>query len=127
MHLPAVMDGGPHQRIDPGAVWTASFPVLNRASTYWYHPHHHAPAGQGVIFDPTSTGYQVYEGLAGMIIVEDDVSDSLPLPRTYGVDDIPLIIQDRRFHDVVRCSGLSRLRIFTGIAGPGCPITPFGR
>ncbi|HAC07262.1 MAG TPA: hypothetical protein DCF71_15545 [Gemmatimonadetes bacterium] len=52
-----------------------------------------------MIFDPTSTGYQVYEGLAGMIIVEDDVSDALPLPRTYGVDDIPLIIQDRRFHD----------------------------
>ena len=22
MHLPAVMDGGPHQRIDPGALWT---------------------------------------------------------------------------------------------------------
>jgi bilirubin oxidase len=99
MHLPAVMDGGPHQPIAPGALWTASFPVLNRASTYWYHPHHHAPVGQGVIFDPTSTGYQVYEGLAGMIIVEDDVSDALPLPRTYGVDDIPLIIQDRRFHD----------------------------
>ncbi len=99
MHVPAVMDGGPHQRIDPGAVWSASFPVLNRASTYWYHPHHHAPTGQGVIFDPTSTGYQVYEGLAGVIIVEDDISDALPLPRTYGVDDIPLILQDRRFHD----------------------------
>jgi len=97
MHLPAVMDGGPHQPIDPGAMWAAGFPVLNRASTYWYHPHHHAPTGQGVIFDPTSTGYQVYEGLAGMIIVEDDVSDALPLPRAYGVDDIPLILQDRRF------------------------------
>ena len=99
MHVPAIMDGGPHQRIDPGAVWAASFPVLNRASTCWYHPHHHAAVGQGVIFDPTSTGYQVYEGLAGMIIIEDDVSDALPLPRTYGVDDIPLILQDRRFHD----------------------------
>jgi len=97
MHVPAVMDGGPHQRIDPGSVWTASFPVLNRAATYWYHPHPHASVGQGVIFDPTSTGYQVYEGLAGMIIVEDDTSDALLLPRTYGEDDIPLILQDRRF------------------------------
>ncbi len=99
MHVPAVMDGGPHQRIEPGQTWTASFPVLNRASTYWYHPHHHAGLGQGVIFDPTGTGYQVYEGLAGILIVEDDTSDMLPLPRSYGRDDIPLILQDRRFHD----------------------------
>ena len=99
MHVPALMDGGPHQRIEPGDVWTPSFPVLNRAATYWYHPHPHAGLGQGVIFDPMSTGYQVYEGLAGMIIVEDGTSDALPLPRTYGEDDIPLILQDRRFHD----------------------------
>ena len=49
--------------------------------------------------DPRGTGYQVYEGLAGMLIVEDGTSDALPSPRSYGRDDIPLIIQDRRFHD----------------------------
>ena len=98
LHVPAAMDGGPHQRIEPGETWSASFPVLNRAATYWYHPHPHASLSQGVIFDPTSTGYQVYEGLAGMLIVEDDDSDGLPLPRTYGEDDIPLIIQDRKFN-----------------------------
>ena len=54
--------------------------------------------GQGAIFDPMGTGYQVYEGLAGMLIVEDDTSDVLPLPRAYGRDDIPLVLQDRRFH-----------------------------
>ncbi|MCH8811196.1 MAG: multicopper oxidase domain-containing protein [Gemmatimonadetes bacterium] len=96
-HVPAAMDGGPHQIIQPGAVWTASFPILNRAATYWYHPHPHASLTQGAIFDPMGTGYQVYEGLAGMIIVEDSTSDALPLPRTYGEDDIPLILQDRRF------------------------------
>ncbi|MCH7616447.1 MAG: multicopper oxidase domain-containing protein [Chloroflexi bacterium] len=99
MHVPAVMDGGPHQSIEPGETWHASFPVLNRAATYWYHPHPHAGQRQGALFDPMSTGYQVYEGLAGMIIVEDDLSDALPLPRSYGVDDIPLILQDKRFHD----------------------------
>ena len=99
MHVPAVMDGGPHQRIEPGETWTASFEVLNRASTYWYHPHLHAPAGQGVIFEPTGTGYQVYQGLAGMLIVEDTRSNRLALPRSYGSDDIPLILQDRRFHE----------------------------
>jgi len=98
MHVPAVMDGGPHQRIEPGETWTASFPVLNRAATYWYHPHPHAQLSQGIIFDPASTGYQVYEGLAGLLIVEDAMSDMLPLPRSYGQDDIPLILQDRRFN-----------------------------
>ncbi|MCH8961736.1 MAG: multicopper oxidase domain-containing protein, partial [Bacteroidetes bacterium] len=99
MHVPAVMDGGPHQRIEPGETWIASFEVLNRAATYWYHPHPHAMLSQGVIFDPESTGYQVYQGLAGMLIIEDDTSDTLALPRSYGQDDIPLILQDRRFND----------------------------
>ena len=99
LHVPAVMDGGPHQTIQLGETWTASFQVLNRAATYWYHPHPHASLGQGALFDPMGTGYQVYEGLAGMLIVEDGTSDVLPLPRSYGRDDIPLILQDRRFHD----------------------------
>jgi hypothetical protein len=58
------MDGGPHQRIEPGETWTATYPVLNRAATYWYHPHPHAMNRQGVLFDPVATGYQVYQGLA---------------------------------------------------------------
>ena len=98
LHVPAIMDGGPHQRIEPGETWTASFEVLNRAATYWYHPHPHAMLTQGVIFDPEGTGYQVYQGLAGMMIVEDGTSDTLPLPRSYGLDDIPIILQDRRFN-----------------------------
>ena len=44
------------------------------------------------------SGGQVYKGLAGMIIVDDDEQD-VSLPNSYGVDDIPLIIQDRRFSD----------------------------
>ena len=99
LHVPAAMDGGPHQMIESGETWTASFPVLNRAATYWYHPHLHPSPGQGAIFEPTGTGYQVYRGLAGMIIIEDATSDTLTLPRSYGRDDIPLILQDRRFHE----------------------------
>ena len=100
LHVPAVMDGGPHQMIEPGETWTASYPVLNRAATYWYHPHLHPSGGPGVLtMDRTGTGYQVYRGLAGMIIVEDDTSDTLALPRSYGQDDIPVILQDRRFHE----------------------------
>jgi len=86
MHVPASMDGGPKNKIQPGTIWTASYTVNQEAATNWYHPH---LMGE--------TAKQVYMGLAGLIIIDDDKSDALALPKTYGVDDIPLIIQDKRF------------------------------
>ncbi|MEO9825407.1 MAG: multicopper oxidase domain-containing protein [Paracoccaceae bacterium] len=82
--LPAAADGGPHQLIRPGARWSPSFEVRQRASLYWYHSHLHR-----------GTGPQVYAGLAAPIYVRDDEEDALDLPSEYGVDDIPLIVQDR--------------------------------
>jgi blue copper oxidase len=32
-----------------------------------------------------------------LLIIDDDEADRLPLPSRWGVDDLPLIIQDRRF------------------------------
>lgn len=93
-HVPANMDGGPHQMIADNSSWTATFTVLNLASTFWYHPHHKPTFWS----DANGTGGQVHRGLTGMIIVEDDITDNLNLPKTYGVDDIPLIIQDRAFN-----------------------------
>ncbi|MCY3870599.1 MAG: multicopper oxidase domain-containing protein [Gemmatimonadetes bacterium] len=86
MHVPARMDGTPHQKIEPGESWTASFPVDQQAAPLWYHPHPHG-----------STGRQVYRGVAGLMWIDDDNSDALDLPKTYGVDDIPLVLQDRLF------------------------------
>lgn len=86
LHIPAKMDGGPHQTIAPQEVWTPSFQIMQRASTNWYHPHPHG-----------KTGIHVYMGLAGMFWIEDDQSMQLPLPKEYGVDDIPIVIQDRSF------------------------------
>jgi len=84
MQVPARADGGPYQTIAPGATWVAEFDVDQRATTTWYHPHQmHA------------TGRQVYMGIAGVIRVVDP-AEAFPLPSTYGVDDIPLVIQDRR-------------------------------
>ena len=91
LHVPAAMDGGPHQSIDEDATWEARFAILNRASTFWYHPHPHAMGGA---MDPGGTAQQVYEGLAGMFVVRDDESDALALPDTYGVDEFPLILQE---------------------------------
>jgi blue copper oxidase len=86
MHLPAVMDGGPHQVIPPGTVWQPYWLVTNKASLYWYHPHLH-----------THTEEQLASGLGGLIIVRDAEEAALALPRTYGVDDIPLALTSRRF------------------------------
>ena len=83
-HLPAVMDGGPHQVIPPGTVWQPYWRVTNNASTYWYHPHLHE-----------MTMDQITKGLGGLIIVRDSVEAALDLPRTYGIDDIPLVLTDR--------------------------------
>lgn len=81
-------DGGPHQVIDQGALWQPSFVIDQQAATLWFHPH--------VI---GTTAIQVYYGLAGLIIVEDEFSDKLNIPKDYGVNDIPLIIQDRSFNE----------------------------
>ncbi len=85
-HVAAINDGGPHQKINPGGTWSPSFKVRNNASTYWYHPH-------GI----AQTEQQISKGLAGMLIVKDSAEALLPLPRTYGVDDIPLIVQSKAF------------------------------
>ena len=85
--LPAKMDGGPHQVIQPGETWQPEFTVDQAAATYWYHAHTHE-----------LTGEQVYHGLAGLFIVDDEVSQNAGLPIEYGVDDIPVVIQDRAFN-----------------------------
>ena len=82
--LPAAADGGPHQLIHPGERWSPSFEVRQRASLYWCHSHLEREAGP-----------QVYAGLATPIYVRDDEEERLDLPSDYGVDDIPLIVQDR--------------------------------
>ena len=38
MHLPAVMDGGPHQIIPPNTIWKPYWTIKNEAATYWYPP-----------------------------------------------------------------------------------------
>lgn len=86
MKLPARADGGPHSPIEPGDTWSPEFTVDQPAATNWYHPH---PHGQ--------TGLHCYRGLAGMVLIDDDLTTSLNLPREYGVDDIPVVIMDHKY------------------------------
>ena len=78
------MDGHPRFLIARGQTYVYEFEVINRAGTYWYHPHHH-----------TRTGPQVYAGLAGLLIVSDDTEAALGLPS--GQDEICCVLQDRVF------------------------------
>ncbi len=87
MKLPAEADGGPHQPIAPNESWLSEYTIIQPAATTWYHAH-----------QIHKTGEHVYNGLAGMFIIDDEESEVLNLPNEYGVDDIPIIIQDREFN-----------------------------
>jgi FtsP/CotA-like multicopper oxidase with cupredoxin domain len=84
MHLPAVMDGGPHQMVEPGGTWRPMWTIDQPAATLWYHPHPHGETEQ-----------HVYRGLAGMFLLDDENSRMPGLPVEYGEDDIPVVVQDK--------------------------------
>lgn len=86
MHVSPSNDGGPHTVILPGQTWNPQFTVLDKASTYWYHPHLHM-----------RTNEHVQKGIAGLIIVRDQEEAALLLPRKYGIDDFPMVIQTKAF------------------------------
>ncbi|AGF57532.1 FtsP/CotA-like multicopper oxidase with cupredoxin domain [Clostridium saccharoperbutylacetonicum] len=86
LNIDGNVDGGPHQPIASGSKADINFKVNQPASTLWFHPHTNG-----------KTSEQVYKGLAGLLYVEDEVSKSLNIPKDYGVNDIPLIVQDRYF------------------------------
>ncbi|MCO1335098.1 multicopper oxidase CueO [Microbulbifer sp. OS29] len=84
--VPGSADGGPYMPIKPGETWTVDWNIIQPAATLWFHPHLY----------PT-TAELVLKGLAGFIIIDDEESAALPVPARWGVDDIPLVLQDRRF------------------------------
>jgi blue copper oxidase len=83
--VPSGLDG-PFNPIAPGETWSPRLAIDQPAATLWYHPHPHG-----------ETSLQVQMGLAGLIIVEDEASGGLGLPAAYGLDDLPLVLQDRTF------------------------------
>jgi len=86
LHVPAMDDGGPHQVIAQTTTWSPNFQILNSAGTFWYHPH-----------GDNKTDLHVSKGIAGMIIIKDSIEAGLTLPRTYGTDDFPIIVQTKAF------------------------------
>ena len=84
VHLPSVMDGGPHTVIPPSTTWSPTWTGMDHASTMWYHPHLHH-----------KTYKHIMMGISGFIINNDADETALALPRTYGVDDIPVVLQTK--------------------------------
>ncbi|KRG13957.1 multicopper oxidase [Virgibacillus soli] len=107
LEVPGNADGGPHSVIKPNETFTPSFTITQPAATLWYHPHllH-------------KTGEQVYKGLAGLFYIEDEVSDSLNIPKTYGENDFPIIIQDRNLRkDGQLTYDLNMMSVMHGMQG----------
>jgi len=80
------VEGGPHQIIKSGGSWRPRLRVDQPASTLWFHPHLHH-----------DTARQIYMGLSGLVIVDDGSDTKLGLPHAYGIDDLPIVLQDRSF------------------------------
>ena len=81
---PPDSDGFPMDHNMPGESRTYTYPNAQRAATLWYHDH-----------AMDHTGRNIYMGLAGLYLIEDDEEQALGLPD--GDEDVPLLIQDRLF------------------------------
>jgi FtsP/CotA-like multicopper oxidase with cupredoxin domain len=115
MHLPASADGGPHQPVGPGETWSPRWTVDQPAATLWYHPHVHG-----------ETEEHVNRGLAGMFLLDDPEGEAAGrLPHEYGVDDVPLIVQDKRLDGdgEIQGGGLGDDVLVNGTWGPYLDVT----
>jgi FtsP/CotA-like multicopper oxidase with cupredoxin domain len=96
--IPADQDGGADFPVAAGASKTYSFQMLQPAAPLWFHPH-----------PDMKTGEQVYNGLAGVYLLDDDISKKLVTDKNLPADtyDIPVLIQDRRFKDDADADGVT--------------------
>ena len=91
-HSESRFDGQPDSHlIAPGAKFTYEYDLMERgeperAAFQWYHDHR-----------MDVTGRNVWMGLAGMFLLDDEFDASLPLPK--GKYDVPLMVVDRSFDE----------------------------
>jgi len=83
--IPGDVDGGPMQPIAPQGAWSPVLPIDQPPATIWYHSHIHE-----------RTAAHVQKGLSGVIHLVDGRDQERGLPTEYGVDDLTLVLQDRR-------------------------------
>lgn len=83
---PGAIINNPAGIMKPESSWSPVIPVRQRACTCWYHAN-----------TPKNMARHVYNGLAGMWIIEDANGKSQGLPDQYAINDFPVILQDKRF------------------------------
>ena len=88
LEVASEIDGGPSDEIQPGESRIVTLEADQPAATLWYHPHVHE-----------KTAEQVYRGLSGMLLIDSSDKKDPTIPNEYGVNDIPLIFQDRLFDE----------------------------
>jgi len=83
-HMPAGNDGHPVDFVAPGTFKDYLYTNKQQPATLWYHDHTN-----------DLTGDQVYAGLAGFYLMDDEYERSLGLPS--GDNEVAIVIQDRTF------------------------------
>lgn len=83
----------PSIMIEPGQTFSYRFelPTDHPSGTFWYHPHHHG-----------NSAMQVFGGLAGAIVVEDEVDR-----RLSGMTERVLVLSDPRIGSTAKVLGAS--------------------
>lgn len=104
LKIPADMDGHPEAVVKAGSTFIFRFPINQRAGLSWYHPH---PDG--------ATARQVFQGLAGLFIINDVEETVLNLPS--GDYEIPLAIQDKRVTSSDITYDPTAMEVVTGYMG----------
>lgn len=80
---PTEMIGSSHRQLNSLSSWSPIVTINQPACTCWYHAD-----------TMLNAAFQVYRGLVGLWIIEDKASKESKLPNQYGINDIPLILQD---------------------------------
>lgn len=88
LFAPTDIIGSAHRELAVKSSWSPIVSINQSASTGWYH----ADTMQ-------KSALQLYRGLAGMLWIDDEQSKQTKLPNRYGVNDIPLILQDLQLND----------------------------
>ncbi|MEG9480845.1 multicopper oxidase domain-containing protein [Mannheimia sp. HC-2023] len=76
--------GSVHRSLEPKSSWSPIVSINQAACTCWYHAD-----------TMLNSAFQIYRGLVGLWLIEDQHSKNTSLPNKYGVNDIPLILQDQ--------------------------------
>lgn len=84
LQAPTEMIGSNHRTLSPNSSWSPILSVHQPACSCWYHAD-----------TMLNASFQLYRGVAGLWLIEDTESRNAKLPNKYGVNDIPLILQDQ--------------------------------